>query len=47
MRHVYNTNVQYYCFFNKMYNMYRDLHTCIILSNVLKITLDNETYNNG
>ena len=25
---------------NKMYNMYHDLHTRIILNNVLKVTLD-------
>ena len=31
-------------FFNKIYNTYRDLHIRIILNNVLKITLDNETY---
>ena len=33
-----------YCFFliflNKIYNTYRDLHTRLILNNVLKVTLD-------
>ena len=27
-------------FLNKMYNTYRDLHTRIVLNNVLKVTLD-------
>ena len=27
-------------FLNKIYNTYRDLHTRIILNNVLKVTLD-------
>ena len=47
MSNYYKSNVQYYCFLkfkNKIYNTYRDLHTRIILNNVLKITLDNETY---
>ena len=33
-------------FKNIMYNTYRDLHTHILLNNVLKITLDNATYTN-
>ena len=33
-------------FKNKIYNTYRDLHTRIILNNVLKITVDNAKYTN-
>ena len=30
----------FFKFLNKIYNTYRDLHTRIILNNVLKVTLD-------
>ena len=46
MSNWYKTNVQY-CFFiflNKMYNTCRDLHSRIILINVLKVTLDIVEY---
>ena len=42
MSNWYKTNVQYYCFLislNKIYTTYRDLHTSIILNNVLKLLL--------
>ena len=34
-------SILFFNFLNKIYNTYRDLHTLIILNNVLKITLDN------
>ena len=42
MSNLYKTNVQYrfFNFLNKIYNTYRDLHTRVILNNLLKVTLD-------
>ena len=51
MSNLYKTIVQYYYYFfiflNKISINCRDLYTRIILSNALKITLDDATYNNG